>query len=116
MKINYRILSVEEDQHSMVVRYWTDKITEEMLAIEFEPNGKIRKTKHGWPVRCSTDYNLNFYNNYDPSKEEVNHYIMKNAPIEWLKLKEEILDPRVKMNLDSVKQLVNKDSSFEVNI
>ena len=116
MKINYRILNVEEAQHSMVVRYWTDKVTEEMLAVDFEPNGKVRLTRNGYPVRCITDYNLTFFENISPTEEEVEHYIMKNAPSAWLKLKEEVLDPNVKTNLQVVKDLINIEKSFEVNV
>lgn len=116
MRINYRVLDIEEHQHSMVVRYWTDKITEEMLASDFEPNGKIRKTKYGYPTRCITDYNLTFFDNLNPTEEEVNHYIKRNAPVVWLKLKEEVLNPNVQTDLGAVKKILNKDLDFEVNI
>lgn len=115
MKIKYRVLSIEEDKHSMVVRYWTDKITEEMLATEFEPNGKIRKTKYGYPVRCTTDYNLTFYDNLYPTDEEVDYFIKRNAPSAWLKVREEALEPGIKTDLGSVKKILNKEFDFEVN-
>lgn len=116
MKINYRVLHVDEKQHSMVVRYWTDTISEDMLATEFEPNGKIRKTKYGYPTRCVTDYSLTFYDNLYPTDEEVSHYIMHNAPVNWLKLKEEVLDPNIKTDLESARKLLNQDLNFEVNV
>ena len=100
----------------MVVRYWTDKITEEMLAVDFEPNGKVRLTRNGYPVRCATDYNLTFFENISPTAEEVEHYIIKNAPTSWLKLREEVLDPNVKTDLQVVKDMINVKKSFEVNI
>jgi|688.fasta_scaffold00037_72 hypothetical protein len=116
MKINYRVLNIDEAQHSIVVRYWTDKITEEMLASEYESNGKIRLSRHGWPTRCVTDYNLTFYENNIPTEEEVDFFIKKNAPVNWLKLREEVLDPQVKTDLISAKPLLNKDNSFEAMV
>lgn len=116
MKINYRVLHIDEAQHSIVVRYWTDIVSEEMLAQEFEPNGKIRLTRHGWPTRCVTDYSLTFFEKNIPTEEEVDFFIKKNAPVGWLKLKEEVLDPKVHTDLISVKPLLHKDNSFEANV
>ena len=44
--IKYKIVEVNEAEHSLVVRYYTDKITEESLAVDIL-DGVIR--------RCRTD-------------------------------------------------------------
>jgi galactose-1-phosphate uridylyltransferase len=116
MKINYRIISVDEMQHSMVVRYWTDIVTEEMLAAEFEQNGKIRTTRYGYPIKCASDYNLMFYDKPMPTKEELEHFIIHSAPTTWLKHKEDVLDPSIKKDLSVVKEMLGKNNSFEANI
>lgn len=116
MKINYRVLHVDENQHSMVVRYWTDTVSEDMLATEFESNGKIKRSKNGPPLRCSTDYSLTFYDNPQPTEEEVDFFIKRNAPVNWLKIKEEVLNPNIKTDLSAAKKILLQDLNFEVNI
>ena len=39
MEVKYRIIGVDTNEHSITVRYFTDKITEEMLSVEFDRKG-----------------------------------------------------------------------------
>jgi hypothetical protein len=98
----------------MVVRYWTDVISEDSLAIEFEPNGSIKLASDGWPVRCSSDFNMAFFNNKTPTREDVLQLIKNNAPVAWLRLKEDVINPDVKTDLNSAEKLIGKEDSFEV--
>lgn len=81
MKINYKILSVNHNEHSMEVRYFTDLLTEEKLAIDSNRN------PDGTPVRCRTDYNLTIWH-IPCTIDDVIEQIKSSAPADWLKTKE----------------------------
>lgn len=105
MKVYYRILEVNENEHSFVVRYYTDKLTENILATDLNIDGSIRRTKEGYPTRCRTDYNIAFFEHNVPTEEDIKKKIDQSAPIEWFKLKENILDPNVETSLSSLKSI-----------
>ncbi|NDB60115.1 hypothetical protein EB001_16940 [bacterium] len=115
MKINYRILSVDESEHTFVVRYWTDIITEESLATHFTFSGDIVMTPNGYPERCRTDYNLNFYNNSNPSTNDVITIIKSSAPVKLLYVKEQLQLSNTQYNMSNVYNLVNITNSFEIS-
>lgn len=79
MQINYRILSVDEGERTMVVRYWTDRLSERALSILPDETGDT-------PARCRTDYNLSIA---DPamSADQIHDYIVASAPVEWFEVK-----------------------------
>ena len=57
MNVHSRIISCDNYNHSMIVRYWTDIITENSLATHFDNNGNIVMDSNGYPSRCLTDVN-----------------------------------------------------------
>lgn len=117
MKINYKILNADKTNHSIVVRYWTENLNEDDLAIEFNPNGSIKLNEFdNSPIRCSTDYNITLYEYHDPSEEDIKTVIMDHAPIKWLQLKEEMKLNKNSKNLKSANKLINKEDSFEVRL
>lgn len=104
MKIHYRIISVDHKDHSMIVRYYTDLLTEEMLAIDDQ------KTKEGYPVRCRTDYNITFWK-HPATIEDIETQIKSSAPIQWFMVKEHTHQNETA--LSHVEHLVGKANSFE---
>lgn len=86
LKIHSRILSVDETEHSIVVRYWTDEINENVLATAFDSEGNISRNEDGTPVRCRTDFNLTVYKE-GATEEEILDQIARSAPVEFFKLK-----------------------------
>lgn len=116
MKINYRVLSVDEAEHTAVVRYWTDILTEESLATEFTPSGDIRMNSNGYPQKCRTDYNLNFYNTTNPSSNDIITIIKSSAPIKWLYIKEQIQLSNSEYNLSNVFSMINITNNFDANL
>lgn len=115
MKINYRILKIDKSQNSIEVRYWTDKISEEQLSSEFEPDGSPRKYDNGEIMRCKTDYNINLYEIYSPSERDLEEIIMRNAPIMWLKNQEDLLDPSLKLDLSVVEKNVGVNKKIIID-
>ena len=90
MTLYYRILHFSAQEHSFTVRYYSDILTENALAIEYNVDGTPKLTPEGYPVRCKTDYNISLYNNYDPKPEDLMKLIKQNSPAEWFKLHDKI--------------------------
>lgn len=107
MEVKYRIILVDPEEHSIVVRYFTDKVTEEMLATEFDTNGNPVLNESGYPTRCRTDYHINIFQVPSPSQEEIVKIINYNAPYDWLNMQEQINNPNVDTSLSSATDLVN---------
>ena len=87
MEVKYRIININVDEHSMLVRYYTDKNTEDLLASSFDNDNQIIRHADGYPLRCRTDTHMTIYN-ITSSKEEIEKHIQMNAPIDWFKLQE----------------------------
>jgi len=100
VNLRYRILNVDENEKSFVVRFFTDKITEDDLAIH-DGQGNIARTDAGYPVSCRTDYNVNIWTDdaNGMTDEEIDAYILQHAPVDWLTLKEKIADPSIDTSL-----------------
>jgi hypothetical protein len=113
MKINYRVLSYNEKDHSMTVRYWTDILSEDDLALIFDEYGKIVYNANGYPVRARTDVNLTFYNNPNPSEEDILNKIKKSSPFEWMKLLEQNKLSNTQYSLANVVSFVGVSNSFD---
>ena len=100
MNIHYKIVELWPDDHLIVARYWTDNITEEMLASD------TNRKEDGTPVRCRTDVSLNLPVP-TPSVDEVETIVKGNAPLTWLKMLESKLDPKIDTEVDHIKALLN---------
>lgn len=112
IKLNYRIMEVDESNYSFVVRYWTDLVTEDMLATVLDENGNIVRDANGHPVRCQTDFNMNLYYNTHPTEEEVIKIIEDNANAIWFYHKDQIVSGNSPFDMTNVEALKNKDGSF----
>lgn len=111
MEVKYRIIKIDPEEHSIIVRYFTDKITEVMLAMELDGEGNAVLDENGFPTMCRTDYNINIFQVPSPSQEDVIRIINQNAPIDWLVLQENIKDPNIDTSLSSISDLVNVEGT-----
>lgn len=113
MKIHYRLLQIDKKEHSIVVRYYTDLITEEKLANEFNEDGTIKMSENGnYPSKCRTDCNLNIFETPSPSKEDIIKIIEQSAPITWLHMQEQILNENIDTNLESIEDILYQSNNF----
>ena len=87
--IIYKIIETWEDTNSIVVRYFTDKLTENELSVD--PSERIGITP---PVRCRTDVSISLPFPV-PSDEEIEEIIMDNVPYESLEFFEKVKDPEI---------------------
>jgi len=110
MNIHYKIIEVNPDEHSIVVRYFTDVMTEEMLATIPDAT---EKRLDGSPIRCRSDYNINVPVPA-PEGQDLENFILSKAPVYWLDLQEKILNPNIDTTLSAFKDLINVKKTVDV--
>lgn len=115
MNIHYRIVKVDPAAHGVLVRYWTDKVTEMDLAGPMDADGKPLLNADGYPIGCRTDVLLTVYDTPTPSPEELDKRIMMSAPTDFLKLQEDIQDNNVDTSMKNVRNLVGDSKEFTLN-
>lgn len=98
MNIKYKILSVDTSEHTIIVRFYTDIITEEKLASFKNPDGTPILDENGKIPKCRTDYNICIWAIPIPEGEELEKLILRHAPIDWLALQEQLLTSSVDMS------------------
>ena len=106
MNIHYKIVEVWPDDHLIVARYWSDIITEEFLAVSDE------RAEDGTPFRCRTDVSLSVPIPA-PSKEEMEKFILHNAPVYFLKTLEDVKNPEVDTSMSHILALKGKQFTTE---
>jgi phosphoribosylformylglycinamidine (FGAM) synthase PurS component len=94
----------------MIVRYYTNLLTEDSLATSYNPDGTIARRSDGSPQRCQTDYNFNIWQTDPPiTEEQIKKIANDGAPYDWFKLRHDILDPQIDTSLNVVSNLLNTE-------
>ncbi len=101
--IKFKIVSVNEAEHSFVVRFYSDLITEEMLAVDVL-DGVIRQTR--------TDVSIDLPSPLPTGRDLIN-FVMIHAPKHWIEKQEDLLKPKQKVSLDEVMSLVGVEVTPE---
>jgi hypothetical protein len=101
--IKYKIIETNAAAHSIVVRFYTDIITEAMLATDVLDN-VIR--------RCRTDYSFDLPVP-TPSAAELAAFISARAPVAWLETQEAVLNPNIDTSLSTVLPLVGVENTVQ---
>lgn len=113
MEIKFKIIEIHPDQHSMVVRYWTDMFSQDDLAssISFDNDGNkiIDRREDGTPARCQTDMNINIWQVPAPSSNAIIQIANNSAPYDWFALKHAVADPAVDTSLANVAAIMNTE-------
>ena len=115
MNIHYRIIKVDPAAHGIVVRYFTDKVTEMDLANSLNADGSAILNADGYPVSTRTDVMMSIYDTPAPSNDEIEKRIMLNAPVDWLKLQEDIKDPDINTRLSEARNLTGESKSITLD-
>ena len=115
MNIQYRIVKIDTETHGVVIRYFTDKVTEMDLASSFNEDGSVRLNADGYPLSTRTDVLMSIYDTPTPSPEEVEKRIMMNAPVDWLKIQEDIKDPSIDTKMKNLRDMVGDSKSFTLD-
>lgn len=107
MLTKYKIIRVYEQDHSITVRFYTDIITEEVLAIRNPDTNEILLNADGSIQSCRTDYNITLWKVPTLTEEELDLEIQKHAPIQWLELQENIIKSAVDNNMLHIRNKLN---------
>lgn len=112
----YRVIEIDKNNHSFVVRYWTDKIGEDYLATVMDENNNIVRNDDGYPVRCMTDINITLYDKPNPSKSDIEELIVSNANLQWLNLREQLSSSNTNYDMSNVSSILNQTKLAERDI
>lgn len=107
MNLHYKIVEVWPSDHLIVARYWTDVLSEEFLASDSNRN------EDGTPVRCRSDVSLTLPIPA-PAGKELEDFIVRQAPLDWLKTLEKVQSPDIDTSMSDIIKL--KDASFTVDV
>jgi hypothetical protein len=105
MNIKYKVVEVHDSDHVIVVRYYTDLITEEDLVSFRDDNGKI--------IRCRSDVSITLYDP-DASEGDIEQMIINNAPRQWLEILEHAKLEKPSNALDHAKTKLNKETEIKL--
>jgi hypothetical protein len=114
MLIKYKIISTNPAEHSLVVRFYTDTITEEFLAVRNPDTGEIIRNADGTIKSCRTEYNITLWGTPTVSGTALHELILSNAPRAWFELLTAIADPTVDTDMTSAAALVGVEAQGEV--
>lgn len=114
MQVKYKIISIDPNEHSMVVRFYTDILTEEMLSSFKNADGSVSLDENGNVPHCRTDYNINIWQIPAPTGQELQDYIMRNAPVSWFQLQEQILNPNIDTSMSNMVSLIGVEQTKEI--
>lgn len=112
MNIHYRIVKVDPEAHGIVIRYFTDVVTEMDLANSFNEDGTVKLNADGYPLSTRTDILMSIFDTPTPSAEEIDRRIMFNAPVDWLKLQEDIVNPDIDTKMRDIRNIVGDTKTF----
>ena len=103
--IKYKIIETNVAEHSIVVRYYTDIVTEAMLSTD---------TLDGIIRRCRTDYSFDLPVP-TPTGTALHDFIVARAPTDWLHTQEDVLNPNVDTSLSEIIPLVGIEVGVVTN-
>ncbi len=103
MNLHYKIVEVWPQDHLVVVRYWTDVLSEEFLASD-----ESRKDD-GTPWRCRSDVSITLPVPA-PEGAELEKFLISFAPLDWLKTLEKVQAPDIDTSMANIMKL--KDATF----
>jgi len=91
--MKYKIVEVHPQQHSIVVRFYSDDVTEASLADQFGEFGEV--------LRGRTDFNIDLPFPA-PKGEALKQLIIAASPAQWLQNQALILDPNIDTSLSDI--------------
>lgn len=103
--IYYRILSLDDREGSIAVRYWSDEMSERELSI-------IPGDTADTPVNCRTDTNLNIFDS-KITPDALHEFLVDGAPADWLGMKGRIKDKKVDTSLPQLRSMVGVNKTAE---
>ena len=113
MQIKYKIIGCSEEERSILVRFYSDVITEEELANR-DDDGEIIRHSDGSIKNCRTDYNINLFQVPAPTGNDLEVFIARHAPKDWLEMLEKVKDPSIDTTLSTIQDMVGPERNAVV--
>ena len=111
MDIKYKIVEIHPEIHSIVVRYYTDTITEEYTAHK-DAEGNPILNEDGTFQRCKYDLNIQLPVP-PPTGDALHEKIMAHTP--YLVIEEKIVNPDIDTALTDMTALLGQETEGESN-
>tara|TARA_R110000787_G_scaffold200839_1_gene311823 strand:- start:2678 stop:3340 length:663 start_codon:yes stop_codon:yes gene_type:complete len=102
MDIKYKIIKVNPADHGIIVRFYTDTISEEDLAARDPDTGEIILDDGGNIKSCRTDYSITLWDAPTLTGEALEEMIMGCAPTQYFELQNKVADASVDTSLSGV--------------
>lgn len=102
MNLKFKITAVNEAAHSIVVRYYTDLVTEADLCTYRDAKGNI--------VQCSSDLGLTLPTDPKLEGDGLRQWILQQAPVHHLRVMESVKDPMVNTDMTAIKAAVGVEN------
>lgn len=99
MRIKYKITEVHPSDHLIVVRFFTDSITEKVLATQWNEDGSI--------LRCRTDMAVQVPIPA-PTGKDLEDFIMAHCPTEFFEIQQAVANPFVDTSMASLVAMQGK--------
>jgi len=100
MHIKYKIIEVHPEQHSIVVRFYSDTLSEESLDTHQAGVSDLG--------RCKFDLNITLYKTPAMTGDALHKHISQCAPIYAMALEDDIRNPNVDTSLVGMYDLVGQ--------
>ena len=116
MHIKYKIIGFSTEEHTIVVRFYSDETTEEDLAVRDVDTGEIirHSDTDGTIKNCRTDYNINLFQVPAPTGNDLEVFIARHAPKDWLEMLEKVKDPSIDTTLSTLHDMVGPERNAVV--
>jgi|TARA_R110000824_G_scaffold8157_2_gene36971 hypothetical protein len=102
MDIKYKIIKVTPADHGIVVRFYSDTVSEEDLAIRDPATGEITLDADGNIESCRTDFSITLWATPTLTGEALEEKIWSHAPTQWLELLGKVSDASVDTSLSGI--------------
>lgn len=106
MNIHYKIVEVYPEESQIVIRYWTDSLSELDLASD------ENRYDDGTPVRCRSDVAVDVPNP-EPEGEELEKFLMQFCPVDFLEKLENIRNPEIDTSIKTMQSLLNVKKTID---
>ena len=106
MNIHYKIVEVYSEESQIVIRYWTDVLSELDLASD------ENRYDDGTPVRCRSDVAVDVPNP-EPEGEELEKFLMQFCPTGFLEKLENVRNPEIDTSIKTMQSLLNVKKTID---
>lgn len=111
LNVKYKIIKKDEINGYIVVRFYTNRLTEEMISSSYNEDGTAVRDENNNIVSCKTDFAVYVQEIPFPSEIELEDIIMETCPLRWLERYEKIKCDNITPDFSSINDKMHKEKS-----